>query len=227
MNICDLMLAGERLVALPSGALWWPEYAVLTVGDLHLGKAERFARQGRGLLPPYEVMDTLGRLDDALREARPSTVILLGDSFDDMGSQTALDQSVTEQIQRMAAGRTWIWVAGNHDPGPLDLPGESRNALSVGPLTFRHIARPGATAEVSAHFHPKARLRVRGSSIRRPCFLVDAHRIILPAFGTYTGGLDIASPVLDSLMQSDARALLTGRRIVSVPRAMAFEDARG
>jgi len=226
MNICRITLAGEALCPLPSGALWWPGRRVLVAGDLHLGKAERMARQGRGLLPPYETADTINRLDEAVGAYGPETIILLGDSFDDMGAGAALDDALTEQLRRMAAGRQWIWIAGNHDPGPLDLPGQHRAEVTVGPLSFRHIARQGAApGEISAHYHPKARLRVRGQSIRRPCFLADGARLILPAFGTYTGGLDIADPVFDRLFAPDAQALLTGRAVVAMRRAVAL--ARG
>lgn len=227
MNICKVQLCGEELQPLPSGALWWPAQQVLIAGDLHLGKAERFARQGRGLLPPYEVLDTVHRLDEAVRHTGPKTVLLLGDSFDDMGAQAALDDEITRQLRRMAAGRQWIWIAGNHDPGPLDLPGDHRAEVRIGHLTFRHIAKGDAEpGEISAHYHPKARLRLKGSAIRRPCFLADDRRVILPAFGTYTGGLDIVSPTFDGLLRENARALLTGRRIVSVARAAALATTR-
>ncbi|MDX1742427.1 MAG: metallophosphoesterase, partial [Ruegeria sp.] len=117
-------------------------------------------------------------------------------------------------------GRRWIWIEGNHDHGPIDLGGTHLSEYEVGPLTFRHIAHPGAQAEVSGHYHPKARLRARGRSITRPAFLMDQARLILPAYGTYTGGLHSSDHALTTLMNDPAMAILTGPqpRIIPMPR---------
>jgi uncharacterized protein (TIGR00369 family) len=70
-----------------------------------------------------------------------------------------------------------------------------------------------AAGEVSGHYHPKARLAGQA----RPCFLVDDARVILPAYGTYTGGLNCSDPTLAGLMAPGARAVLTGRVARAVP----------
>lgn len=208
----DFDLAGARLTALGSGALWWEAGRVCTVSDLHLGKSGRIARAGGALLPPYEVTDTLARLDALIAALSPAIVVCLGDSFDDLAS-AELTEPEALWLARMMAGRRWIWIEGNHDPGPLGLGGEHRAELRLGPLVFRHIADADRTAEVSGHYHPKA--RIAGQS--RPCFLLDRARVILPAFGTYTGGLAASAPVLAGLMRPDARAVLTGRTALAVP----------
>ncbi|TMV57599.1 ligase-associated DNA damage response endonuclease PdeM, partial [Thioclava sp. BHET1] len=187
-------LAGAALWLLPSGALYWPEARLLTVSDLHLGKSERLARRGGALLPPYEVQDTLARLDADLEHVKPATVICLGDTFDDAAAEQALPSEAQLWLARMMAGRRWIWIAGNHDPGPVGLGGSHLAEIGIGPLSFRHIARPEAQAEISGHYHPKARLRRAGASIARPCALIDSRRLILPAYGSYTGGLSTTDP---------------------------------
>ena len=201
--------------------LYWPAEALLCVGDLHLGRAERLARKGASLLPPYETLDTLDRLAAEVAALRPRTVVCLGDSFDDLAVGRDLAKAAVARIERMAAGRRWIWVAGNHDPGPLDLPGSHRGEVSLCPLVFRHVAGDGPPAggEVSAHFHPRARLASRGVVVARRCFLADPSRVILPAFGTYTGGLDARDAVFDRILARDARAFLVGGRVTAVPRA--------
>jgi len=206
------------LQALPGGALWWPDQRLLAVGDLHLGRAERMVRDGGALLPPYETRDTLDRLEAVIAETRPQILVLLGDSFDSMHAAADLEAAVLRRLVRMAAGRRPIWIAGNHDPGPADLPGTNMAELSVGGLQFRHIAKPERTSEVAAHYHPKARFWLRGTLISRPCFLADARRVILPAFGTFTGGLDIRDAAFDGLVDGDATAMLTGRRITALRR---------
>jgi uncharacterized protein len=208
-----LVFAGVALAALPSGALWWPDRRMLVAGDLHLGLSDRAARTGGALLPPYEVDATLDQLEAAVAALDPATVLCLGDSFDDRAAADRLAPAHRLRLTRLMAGRRWLWVEGNHDPGPLDLGGTHLAEHAEGGLTFRHIAMPGGRAEVSAHYHPKA--RVGGAA--RPCFLVDAQRLILPAFGAYTGGLRWDAPVLRALMGPGARALLTGPRVVAVP----------
>lgn len=210
-------LAGERLVARPSGALWWPVQATLVVSDLHLGKSERMARRGGPLLPPYEVVDTLSRLDAEIAALAPRRVVALGDSFDDMDAVARLDGRTRDWLIRLGAGRDWIWVTGNHDPAPPGLGGREADAIACGTLTFRHIAEPDAGGEVSGHYHPKAAIAVRGRAVSRPCFLRDARRLILPAFGTYTGGLRTRDRAFATLMAPDACAILTGRPMVEIP----------
>lgn len=213
MNWHDFTFCGLRLRALPSGALFWPDEALLCVSDLHLGKSDRLARRGGALLPPYETRETLTRLDADLAATGALQVICLGDSFDDDMAVEALAEKETLWLLRMMAGRGWIWIAGNHDPAPLTLGGEHRSEARMGPLTFRHIAEAGAAGEISGHYHPKASLA--GAS--RPCFLIDAARIILPAYGTYTGGLRSHDASLTALMAPTALAILTGARCLVRP----------
>ncbi|MDR5654451.1 ligase-associated DNA damage response endonuclease PdeM [Ruixingdingia sedimenti] len=204
---------GEILTARASGALWWAAAGVLVVADLHFGKALRPARRGGALLPPYDMAETLARLDAELDATGARRVIALGDSFDAPGAEAELAEPDRLWLARLMAGRDWIWIAGNHDPGPADVGGSLHGAYRLGPLIFRHIAEPGAVAEVSGHYHPKARLAAGAA----PCFLIDAARVILPAFGRYTGGLDCRADVLAGLMGPGALAVLTGRRARLVP----------
>lgn len=223
MNCCEITLAGARLSLMPSRLLWWAEAGLLAAGDLHLGKAGRVARNGGGLLPPYETTDTLDRLAGEVDRLRPRVLVLLGDSFDDMAAAEGLDAGVAGRLAGLAAGRRLVWIAGNHDPLPPALPGTHREEWREGPLVFRHAARrgtpaDGAPGEVSGHYHPKARLCLRGQPVARPCFLADGARLILPAFGTYTGGLDIRDAAFDALLGPGATAYLTGRTITPLPR---------
>ena len=212
MNAYAFDLAGARLSALPSGALFWAGESCLVVSDLHLGRSERFARRAGALLPPYEVEETLARLDTDIAAAAPRVVICLGDSFDDPEADD-LEERAALWLARLMAGRRWVWIAGNHDPAALALAGEHRAEMTLGPLTFRHEARAGARGEVSGHYHPKVSLA--GQAIR--CFLVDRARAILPAYGTYTGGLSAGHHALCGLMGDGALAILTGRACRPMP----------
>jgi DNA ligase-associated metallophosphoesterase len=204
-------------MALGSGALHWPDQSLLCVSDLHFGKSGRIARQGGAALPPYETRDTLERLSTDLDRTSARTVVCLGDSFDDLDAAAALPEEDRLWIARLQAGRRWIWIEGNHDPGPVDLGGSHLAEFIQCPLTFRHIADPLADAEVSGHYHPKASLHVRGRIITRAAFLYDDKRVILPAYGTYTGGLRSRSETLSTLLRAEARAILTGSTPVCLP----------
>lgn len=206
-------LAGETLHALPSGALYWPAQRLLCVSDLHFGKSERLARRGGSLLPPYETRATLEKLETDIDRTNPANVICLGDSFDDLAAARGLEEETRLRLARLMAGRDWTWIEGNHDAGPVEIGGTHRATVTLGPLSFRHIADPAESAEVSGHYHPKARLK--GAS--RPCFLLDKARLIMPAYGTYTGGLATHDATLRSLMQKGALAILTGPRALPVP----------
>jgi len=217
MNGYEVSFQGAALVARGTGALWWPDRQLLCVSDLHLGKSERMARRGGVTLPPYDTLDTLSRLEAEIEAMGARTVICLGDSFDDLDAALDLTEDIRLWIARLQAGRRWIWIEGNHDPGPADIGGAHMAELNEGPLVFRHIAQTAAMGEVSGHYHPKAQLGRRGGGISRACFLVDRQRMILPAFGTYTGGLRCTDPVLDGLMGPEALAILTGTNPVPMP----------
>ena len=208
-----LFFHDETLHLLPSGGLYWPARKLFAVSDLHFGKSERLARRGGTLLPPYETQATLEKLGRDLETTGAATVICLGDSFDDLAAATGIDEHCRLWLIRLMAGRDWTWITGNHDPGPIEIGGSHRDEVTLAPLTFRHIAMPLEKAEISGHYHPKARLA--GQS--RPCFLADAARLILPAYGTYTGGLPATDPALSGLMGSGARAILTGRSALAIP----------
>ena len=205
-------LGQAQLKALPSGALHWPDQNLLTVSDLHFGKSERLARRGGALLPPYETRATLTRLDADLEATQARRVICLGDSFDDLTAAGELEDSDRLWLTRLMAGRDWTWIEGNHDAGPVSLGGTHRAELRLAGLTFRHIATSEGL-EISGHYHPKARLPGRTA----PCFLIDSARVIIPAYGAYTGGLFCDHPDLLALMNPRALAVLTGARCLPRP----------
>lgn len=208
-TICDV-----TAFALPQAALWVPDTSTLTVSDLHLGKSDRIARRSGVMLPPYETHETLDRLATLIESLNPSQVICLGDSFDDLDAALNLKEQDRLELSKLQAGRDWIWIEGNHDPGPVELGGRHLFSFKSGPLTYQHIASSSQKGEISGHYHPKCTLPRGGS---RPAFLIDADRVIMPAFGAYTGGLRANHPTLRALMSEDAVAVLTGRKALPVP----------
>ncbi len=177
------------------------------------------ARLGGPILPPYENAETIDRLTQDIAATGPAEVICLGDSFDDLTAAGALPASVHDSLAGLMAGRRWVWVLGNHDPGPINLGGTCRADHLAAPLVFRHIAEPGAKGEISGHYHPKARIVLGGRSLVRRCALLDADRVILPAYGAYTGGMFCNHPELARLVSPCAEMLVLGFRPLRFPVA--------
>ena len=197
-------LAGETALCDPRGVLFLPAWRLLVVSDLHLEKGAAFARRGM-FVPPYDTPATLARLSAIMDDYKPEAVISLGDSFHDRAGAALMPDEWRAQLASIMAGRDWYWIAGNHDPhAPAGLAGTTVDELVVGGLTFRHEPRKGAPAgEIAGHFHPGARVVVRGRSVRRACFASDGARIIMPAFGAYTGTLNILDRAYAGLFGGD------------------------
>jgi uncharacterized protein len=216
MKPFEFECAGERLAALPMGALYWPAERLLAVADLHLEKGSSYAVNARKLLPRHDTRQTLGALAMLIDALRPETVVCLGDSFHDRHAVARLPDEERSEIERLTARVCFVWIAGNHDPAPPPAGwGEVAEEIDRGPLVFRHEARFGpAHGEVSGHYHPVAALTVRGRGLRRRCFLTDGRRLILPAFGAYAGGLNALDPAIAQLFPDDYDALVVGRDAV-------------
>lgn len=207
-----LLVNGVALQADVSGALLWPERRLAVVADLHFEKSTAFAARGR-LLPPYDTAATLDKLEGVVARHAVERVICLGDSFHDGGAAQRLDPLQAARLKGLLARLEWTWIAGNHDPAPPeDWGGTVAAEVTLGALTFRHEAEPVARGgEVSGHFHPKASVSLRGRRITAPCFVTDGRRLILPAFGAFTGGLDVLDPAIAGLFAKGFQATLLGR----------------
>ena len=223
MTPAPFHLAGERLMLDPDGAVCWPAQRLLAVADLHLEKGTAAAARGC-LLPPWDTRLTLDRLANLLRRWQPETVVALGDTFHDSGGCARLNPHDRARLAGMATAHRFVWVLGNHDPAPPDgLDGIAVAEFRLGPLRFVHQGRPGAAiGELCGHHHPKAQVRTRAAMVSRACFVADARRMMLPALGAYTGGLDVRDPAIAELFPRGGRVFLLGReRLFSFAYAMA------
>jgi DNA ligase-associated metallophosphoesterase len=193
-----IAVAGTHLVADPAGALYWPERGLLAIADLHLEKGSSFAARGQ-FLPPYDTAVTLAGLARLVAYYAPRTVVALGDNFHDGGGPSRLSAADRASLFALQRGRDWIWITGNHDPEAADgIGGCFERELQIGPLTFRHLPS-GASGEIAGHLHPAARVSHRGRSVRRRCFAADGACLVMPAFGAYTGGLNVREAVFCDL----------------------------
>lgn len=198
-----IRIAGIDLVADPAGALVWPEERLVVVSDLHLEKGSSFAARGM-LLPPYDTAATLSQLAAVIARHDPRCVIALGDSFHDRTAHERLSDGDSGTLVALRARRDWIWIAGNHDPDlPTNFGGTVAAEMALGPLCFRHEPT-GAEGEIAGHLHPYARVLTRARAVSRRCFAADGHRIVMPAFGAYAGGLNIRDAAFAAVLRISA-----------------------
>jgi DNA ligase-associated metallophosphoesterase len=210
----EITVAGVTLIADLAGALYWPDERLLVVSDLHLEKGSSFAARGI-LLPPYDTAATLERLAGVVARHDVRTVISLGDNFHDPGGPARLADADRARLSALQQGRDWVWIAGNHDPDPADcIGGDFAQALALGPIVFRHEPAPDASpGEIAGHLHPIARISRRGHTLTRRCFASDGARLVMPAFGAYTGGLNIRHDAFAQVfVVCDFTAHLIGQR---------------
>lgn len=204
-----LSFAGEAFLALPQAALYWPAHAALLVADLHFEKASWYARFGQ-FLPPHDSEATLDLIEALVAQTGARSVWSLGDSFHDAGGAVRLDPRARERLDSLTERLDWTWITGNHDVGVADMPGGRRLVeAELGGIILRHEAQPDdPRPEISGHFHPKFRLSVRGRHVARRCFVESATKLILPALGALTGGLDAGHGEIRRVVGPGASALV-------------------
>jgi DNA ligase-associated metallophosphoesterase len=211
MTLAPLHLVGEPVLLDPLGAMVWPARRLLAVADLHLEKGSAAALRG-SLLPPWDTHTTLERLALLLRRHRPEIVVAVGDSFHDGEGADRLEAADAARLARMTEAARFVWVLGNHDPAPpAGIGGEAVEEFAADPFIFRHQGGVSGNGEICGHHHPKATITARGGAITRPCFVTDGHRLMLPAIGAYTGGLDVRDPAIGALFPRGGRVFLLGR----------------
>lgn len=198
--------ANEEMRLVGGRAVFWPRENALLVADLHLEKASFFAKHGQ-MLPPYDSRETLGRIAEALRETGARRVFCLGDNFHDSAGTQRLEPHAAGMLAALTRATDWVWITGNHDADAVMTDGTLAEELEVSGLILRHRATKGETRpELSGHYHPKLTVAARGRRIARPCAVASESRLILPAFGALTGGMNAADPAILAAMQP-ARAI--------------------
>jgi DNA ligase-associated metallophosphoesterase len=216
-----LSFAGETFLATSEGALFWSAQEALLVADLHLEKASWFARFGQ-FLPPYDSHATLLALAAQVERTGARRLYCLGDSFHDRFGCNRLPQQARDLLKELTARLDWTWIVGNHDPGFADhCGGVLADEIVLNGITLRHEAvRGDPQPEISGHFHPKLRLNVKGRHVSRRCFVKSASKLIMPAFGSLTGGLDAHHPgIMDSVGGEAAALVPVSDRLLRFPLA--------
>lgn len=205
-----ISLRDTSLTLLGEGALWWSDQRLLVLSDLHFEKGSSYAAQGQ-MLPPYDTAVTLSIVEALVALWKPATCLSLGDSFHDRTSEGRLGEEAQARIKALTSATDWVWVEGNHDPDPPAwLGGRAASLVRLGGLVFRHEPT-GEPGEIAGHLHPVARIRARGRSVRHKCFACDDSRLIMPALGALTGGLNVLHSAFKDLFPKGLTAHALGR----------------
>lgn len=188
---------GEQFEIAGEAAIYWRAQDALLVSDLHLEKASAFALSGQ-MLPPYDSVSTLEDISALCRKYKPAKIISLGDNFHDDDGEHRLAESAAAMLVDLACDTEWLWITGNHDRAVSGVwGGKAFDELTLSGITLRHEAERGdPNPEISGHFHPKFRQVLRGRMVARRCFVKTPRKMIMPAFGALTGGLDMQDAVI-------------------------------
>jgi uncharacterized protein len=200
-----------------SGAVYCADERLLLVADLHLEQGTSLARRGLHV-PPYDTIATLSMLEQVLVETEATRLVLLGDSFHDAVAHSEVVEPDAERLRLITSRIDTVWISGNHDPKAHDvLGGTCVDELALGGVTLRHIPKRLAKGEmeIAGHLHPGASIVQRGSHVRTKCFVADTRRMILPAFGSYTGAVNVLTAAFTGLFETDtAHAWMIGRSAI-------------
>ena len=204
-TLARFYLAGRTLALVDGRALFWPAQQALVVADLHLEKSSHFARCGQ-MLPPWDSRDTLARLTRLVAGTGARRVYCLGDSFHDADGYARLEDGAAEALVALTNAAEFVWITGNHDArmseDAMRIGGVLCEEAELDGVILRHQARPGEQAsELSGHFHPRHTVSPRGRRITRHCVVSTHNRLILPAFGTLTGGMEARDPAILAALQ--------------------------
>lgn len=211
-TVCEVQFAGEHMLLDAQKALVWPAQSLLIVADLHIEKGSFLAAAGHAI-PCYDTLDTLQRLRRLIEQYRPQELICLGDSFHDAAAHHRMSENNKTTLRELInTVDHWHWVAGNHDPNiPAELPGLTHSGLTRRNILFTHQIAATEQAQIAGHYHPKLKIRVNGQRLAGPCFVHDQQTMILPSFGSYTGGLDTSDEAIDGQFQQPPQHYLIYR----------------
>lgn len=204
-------MEGHRLWLTPEGAAFWEPGAVLFVADLHLGKDEVFRRNGIGIpLGPDDA--SYRQLEFLIGHLSARAVIVLGDIWHSAAASRGPAGARLESWSRRC-GASLELILGNHDRGATAPPSVTTHeeGAQVGPFTICHIPpedHEGPT--VCGHVHPVVRLK--GKHLK--CFWQKGSRLVLPAFGGFTGGYSVSE-------EPGIKYVTTGKQVIKLPSVTA------
>lgn len=190
--MCTIVKRGIAIILDKERALYIPEYQLLVISDIHLGKSGHFRKEG--LQIPKQVSDTdMLRLDSLLEIYNPTTLLVTGDMFH---HDHNLDLEEFGEWRKKYATLEIILVKGNHERLPTAFYEELHISLfsdyyEWGEFCFVHNRKDAPDHGkfiFSGHIHPGILLKGPARQrLKLPCFLFDDTAALLPAFSLFTG----------------------------------------
>ncbi len=204
-----IKFANEEFYAYPNSALYWKRLNIVIIADLHLGKSISFAKK-KQFLPPYDTKETLVKLFSCINEFEPSKLIIVGDLLHDILSVQSFQDKDYQNFNNYTKKTEFIWVKGNHDTN-IEINGFSKVLdYKIEEIIFNHIPIKTTNFQICGHYHPKAIISHRGKSIYKSSFVHNDKLLILPSFGTLTGGLNINQDPLRNLLGKSVKIFPVG-----------------
>ena len=199
-----IVFCGQHFILDALGCMFHIESKTLVFSDLHLEKGSYLISQGNPL-PMIDTLDTILKIQKCIDVYKPETVIALGDSLHDVHALERMHPDDKAFIMKICQSvQHWHWIMGNHDKNPekQDLFTQFNFSSKIVTEQFQYVHDVENTdlPQIIGHFHPKASINIGPQTIRGKCFLITEKLIVMPAFGTFTGGLDIHSEAIEKLL---------------------------
>ena len=209
-------IAGETMLLLPQKALYWPLEKMLVIADIHFGKAAAFRALGVPV-PRGTTTENLTGLDALVDAHGARQVVFLGDFLHARAAHASATQAAMLAWRERRRDLALTLVRGNHDRHAGD-PAKALGIVLVdephalGPFAFCHhpdlpMGEGTPAYALAGHIHPVYVLATRFDALRLPCFVVGRERMILPSFGSFTGGHAIRPNSGDSIYVSSGEAV--------------------
>ena len=195
------------------GILFWLEKKIAIVSDLHLEKGSSFASLGQ-FIPPFDSEETLKKLINFFKTHEVQTIILLGDTFHDRGALNRMSSKVKSIFDSLVENYEIIFVLGNHENKMKSAFIKFYERYIVDDIHFLHEAVLEKKYQISGHFHPVASLKINSKQITEKCLIHSENHIIMPAFGEFTGGLNINNPVFKPFLNRNYYIYLLTKKSV-------------
>lgn len=203
----SVQFAGKPFILDARGALYWPSQQLLLVSDLHLEKGSYFANRGQPL-PVWDTRDTLDRLAALIKAYTPHKVMALGDNMHDaFALMRMLPQDFSQLEDICQSVPEWYWIIGNHDKGDYTTSIMKHHMFYTDVvfenILFSHEFHLDVPFQIIGHFHPKVKIKTGIQSISGKGFVVAEKTLLMPAFGSYTGGLLVDHPAIQRLFMAE------------------------
>lgn len=198
-------LVKQQICLLAEKCLFWPDKEMLIIADVHLGKVMHFRKAGIPI-PTKAIKKNLFTLQQLFTTWQPKRVIFLGDLFhSSLNSEWHYFESLMDQFPSCQ----FELVLGNHDAYTQSFMEERLitypELLLIPPFSFTHIPLnlvdiPPNTYNLSGHLHPAMQFLGKGKQrLQFPCFFFGPKQGVLPAFGAFTGFINMKTTIHDEV----------------------------